>query len=133
VVAADISSHADHAGRGGWTWYTGAAGWMYRIGIEEILGLRRHGGTFEIAPCIPTSWAGYSIVWRFLGATYEIEVQNPERRSGGVAEAWCDGRPVDPWRIPLADDRGTHRIRAVLGEARPRPAPVPDATLLSSS
>jgi cyclic beta-1,2-glucan synthetase len=133
VVAADVSAHADHAGRGGWTWYTGSAGWMYRIGIEEILGLRRHGSAFAIDPCIPTWWPGFSIVWRFLGATYEIEVGNPERRSRGVARAWFDGLPVDPERMPLADDRATHRIKVVLGEVQSRPAPFTDLTVLSSS
>jgi cellobiose phosphorylase len=132
VVAADVSSHPEHAGRGGWTWYTGSAGWMFRIGVEEILGLRRHGPSFELDPCIPTSWPGYSLVWRFSGATYEIEVVNPERRSRGVAQAWVDGRAVDPWRIPLAGDRGTHRIRVVMGEGPPRPAPEPDLAVFSS-
>ena len=101
-------------------------------GAEEILGLRRHGPSFELDPCIPTSWPGYSLVWRFGGATYEIEVVNPEHRSRGVAQAWIDGRAVDPWKIPLADDRGTHRIRVVMGEGRPRPAPEPNLAVFSS-
>jgi cyclic beta-1,2-glucan synthetase len=132
VVAADVSSHPEHAGRGGWTWYTGSAGWMFRIGVEEILGLRRHGPGFELDPCIPSSWPGYSLVWRFSGATYEIEVVNPERRTRGVAQAWIDGRAVDPWQIPLADDRGTHHIRVVMGEGRPRPVPELDLAVFSS-
>jgi cyclic beta-1,2-glucan synthetase len=133
VVAADVSSHPEHAGRGGWTWYTGSAGWMFRIGLEEILGLRRHGASFELDPCIPSSWPGYSLVWRFLGTTYEIEVENPERRSRGVALAFIDGRPADPWRIPLAGDGGTHRIRVVMGEGPPRPEPEPDLAAVLAS
>jgi cyclic beta-1,2-glucan synthetase len=133
VVAADISAHPDHAGRGGWTWYTGAAGWMYRIGIEEILGLRRHGDAFTVDPCIPTAWPGYALIWRFRGASYEIEVRNPEGRSCGVAQATYDGQPVDPRRMPFADDGGTHRITVVLGEAPASPRRASDATVLSSS
>jgi cyclic beta-1,2-glucan synthetase len=133
VVAADISSHPDHAGRGGWTWYTGAAGWMYRIAVEEILGLRRRGRSFAVDPCIPSAWPGYALVWRFRGARYEIEVQNPERRSRGIAQAWYDGRPADARLLPLADDEGTHRITVVLGEERTRAKRPSDATVVSSS
>ena len=133
VVAADVSSHPDHAGRGGWTWYTGAAGWMYRIAIEEILGLRRTGRTFAVDPCIPTAWPGFALAWRFGGARYEIEVKNPEHRSRGIAEAWNDGKAVDPLHMPLADDGATHHITVVLGEEPSSPRAVSDATVVSSS
>jgi cyclic beta-1,2-glucan synthetase len=119
VVAADVSAHPGHAGRGGWTWYTGSAAWMYRIGIEEILGLRRHGRSFELSPCIPSSWPAFSISWRHGGTRFEIEVKNPDRRCRGVAEAYLDGQPVEPRNIPLLDDGGTHRVRVVLGRGRP--------------
>ena len=65
VVAGDVYAHPQHAGRGGWTWYTGSAGWMYRAGLESILGLQRHGATFAIDPCIPASWPEFAIAWRF--------------------------------------------------------------------
>jgi cyclic beta-1,2-glucan synthetase len=116
VVAADIASQADRVGRGGWTWYTGSAGWMYRIGLEEVLGLRRRGRTLELAPCIPAAWPGFSAEWRVGGSRYEIEVTNPSRRSRGIARAFHDGRSVDPRRIPLVDDGARHRIEIVLGE-----------------
>lgn len=122
VVAADASAHPEHVGRGGWTWYTGSAGWMYRIGVEELLGLRRHGDAFEIEPCIPATWAGYSMAWRFGRARYEIEVVNPEARCRGVAAVELDGRAVDPRRIPLSDAAGEHRVRVVLGEPGSSPA-----------
>jgi cyclic beta-1,2-glucan synthetase len=115
VVAGDVSAHPSHAGRGGWSWYTGSAGWMYRAGLESILGLRRRGLSFEIDPCIPASWPEYSIAWRFGKTHYEIVVSNPERRCRGVRSTEIDGAPVDPRSIPLADDGGTHRIRVVLG------------------
>src|SRR4029453_10983072 len=105
-----------HAGRGGWTWYTGSAGWMYRVGLEEILGLERRGAAFSIDPCIPATWPGFKVLWKSEGATFEIEVDNQARRCRGVARALCDGRPVDPGPIPLAADGRTHRIQVVMGE-----------------
>ena len=88
---------------------------MYRAGLESILGLRRRGATFEMDPCIPSSWPEYAIVWRFGRTRYEIAVSNPERRCRGIAEAELDGAPVDPRAIPLVDDGGTHQVRLVLG------------------
>jgi cyclic beta-1,2-glucan synthetase len=122
VIAGDVCAHPAHAGRGGWTWYTGSAGWMYRAGLESILGLRRRGAAFELDPCIPASWPGYEITWRFGGTLYEIAVSNPKRRCRGVAEARLDGAPVDFRAVPLVDDGVPHRLRLVLGDA-PVPAP----------
>ena len=119
VVAADVYAHAAHTGRGGWTWYTGSAGWMYRVGLEAILGLRVHGKELELDPCIPTVWPGYRLTWRFGRTRYEVVVENPERRCRGVAEAELDGAPVDARRIPIEDDGGAHRVRVVIG-ATPR-------------
>jgi cyclic beta-1,2-glucan synthetase len=116
VVAGDVYSHPAHTGRAGWTWYTGSAGWMYRAGLESILGLRRHGGTFEVAPCIPTVWPGFSVDWRFGAALYHIEVENPNGLTRGVAHAELDGEPVDAGRIPLVDDGKAHSVRIVLGD-----------------
>jgi cyclic beta-1,2-glucan synthetase len=119
VTAGDVYAHPAHAGRGGWTWYTGSAGWMYRAGLESILGLKRHGGSIELDPCIPSAWPEYTVVWRHGSTTYEISVANPERRCRGVAEAELDGEPVDPAAIPLVDDGATHRVHAVLRAASP--------------
>jgi cyclic beta-1,2-glucan synthetase len=124
VVAGDVYAHPAHAGRGGWTWYTGSAGWMYRAGLESILGLRRRGSTFEMDPCIPSSWPEYAIVWSFGQTRYEITVSNPERQCRGVAEAKLDGAPVDPRAIPLVDDGGTHRVRLVVGGLKELAPPV---------
>jgi len=120
VVAADVYAHPAHTGRGGWTWYTGSAGWMYRVGLEAILGLRVHGESFELDPCIPTVWPGYSISWRHRGGRYEIAVENPEHRCRGVAEAELDDEAVDPRHIPLRDDGQEHRVRIIIGASRPR-------------
>jgi cyclic beta-1,2-glucan synthetase len=97
---------------------------MYRAGLESILGLKRHGASFELDPCIPGAWPEYSIVWRFGRSGYEISVSNPQHRCRGIAEAELDGNPVDPAAIPLVDDGVTHRVRVVLGERMqisPRP------------
>ncbi len=120
AVAGDVYARAPHAGRGGWSWYTGSAGWMYRAGLESILGLRRRGATFVVAPCIPSSWREYEIVWQCGSARYEITVTNPDRRCRGVASAELDGAPVNAAAIPLADDGRVHQVRVVLGDRADR-------------
>jgi cyclic beta-1,2-glucan synthetase len=115
VVAADVYDSPAHVGRGGWTWYTGSAGWLHRVGLEELLGLRRKGKYFSLDPCIPSSWPGFSLVWRFGGSRYEVAVFNPSRCCRGVKSAELDGKSVDPKRIPLRDDGREHRLRLSLG------------------
>jgi cyclic beta-1,2-glucan glucanotransferase len=121
VVAGDVYARPPHAGRGGWSWYTGSAGWMYRAGLESILGLRRLGDTFVVDPCIPTSWREYGITWKYLDSRYEITVSNPNRRCRGVATATVDGVCVDAAAIPLVNDHRTHDVQIVLGEERRPP------------
>ena len=117
VAAADVYSAAPHVGRGGWTWYTGSAGWMYRAGVEAILGLRRQGGFLLLDPCIPGDWPGFEIVFRHAATRYEIAVENPHGVSRGIGSAELDGQPLSelPIRLRLCDDGATHRLRAVLG------------------
>jgi cyclic beta-1,2-glucan synthetase len=83
-----------------------------------MLGLRRHGTTFEMDPCIPAAWPSFSIAWRFGGTRYEIDAANPMRHCRGVASASLDGVECDPRAIPLTDDGGTHRVSIVLGHRR---------------
>jgi cyclic beta-1,2-glucan synthetase len=109
----------------GWTWYTGAAGWLYRVGVESILGLRRHGATFEVDPCIPSSWPGFELCWQLGRTRYEITVTNAEGRCRGVGAASLDGVAVDSRGIPLVDDGRTHEVRVALC-ARERDAHVAD-------
>lgn len=118
VMAGDVYARAPHTGRGGWSWYTGAAGWMYRVGLESILGLRRRGDTFGIDPCIPARWPQFRIVWSYMTTLYEITVLNPDRRCRGVASAAVDGAAVSHTAIPLVDDGAVHQVRIVLGGAR---------------
>jgi cyclic beta-1,2-glucan synthetase len=116
VLAGDVFAHRAHAGRAGWSWYTGSAGWMYRAGLESILGVFRRGAFLELDPCIPRAWPGFQVVWSFGRTRYAIDVSNPEGRSGGVSLALLDGAPVDPGAIPLLDDGRLHELRVVLGE-----------------
>jgi cyclic beta-1,2-glucan synthetase len=123
VMAADVYAHPAHIGRGGWTWYTGSSAWMYRLGLESILGLRRRGNCFTIAPCIPGSWDGFAMRWRHRQGLYEIGVENPGHRSRGVREAFLDGARVDPRAIPILEDGALHRLRVVMGDAPGVPTP----------
>src|SRR5207247_8906043 len=77
VVAADVYAEPPHVGRGGWTWYTGSAAWMYRAGLESILGFRRRGARLEVDPCIPRAWPGFTIAFRSHPARYEVLGGNP--------------------------------------------------------
>ena len=116
VVAGDVYAGPQHMGRGGWTWYTGSAGWLYRAGIEWILGFRVRGNTLSIDPCIPQGWPCYSIVFRYQSTAYRIRVENPKGVSRGIAMAELDGQPLhNSANVPLVDDGGEHHVRVVLG------------------
>ena len=114
VVAADVYSATSHVGRGGWTWYTGSAGWMYRAGIESILGLQQRGDRLRIAPCIPSDWPGFELTVRQGKTRYHIVVENRSRSSGTVSQAELDGQTLvltAGLDVPL--DGGEHRLRVV--------------------
>jgi len=117
VVAADVYAAADHLGRGGWTWYTGSAAWLYRAGMEEILGLRLDQSSLHLDPCIPNGWPGFELVLRRGSTHFAIRVDNPESVAKGIASARIDGVDVTEWplRIDLADDGKTHEILIVMG------------------
>jgi cyclic beta-1,2-glucan synthetase len=124
VVAADVYAHPMHGGRGGWTWYTGSAGWMYQAAVRALLGLRRHADTISVNPCIPSVWPEYTLAWRIGGTRYRFVVENPEHRSRGIASAELDGTPVDPGAIPWADDGREHEVRIILGARAAAVSPV---------
>ena len=115
AVAADIYAHPMHVGRGGWTWYTGSAGWMYQAAVQALLGLRRTGTTFSVSPCIPTVWPQFSFEWRAGRTRYRILVLNPGHVCCGVGSATLDGASVDATAIPLHDDGGLHEVTVVIG------------------
>ncbi|HEX7185386.1 MAG TPA: glucoamylase family protein [Thermoanaerobaculia bacterium] len=120
VMAGDVYAEPGHLGRGGWTWYTGSAGWMYRAGVEWILGLRLRGDVLSIDPAIPRAWPSYEAVLRHGAAQYTITVENPRGATRGVAEAELDGAPVPVPSGGAAEltlvEEGLHRIRVVLGD-----------------
>jgi cyclic beta-1,2-glucan synthetase len=116
VVAGDVYAEPPHVGRGGWTWYTGSAGWLYRAGLESILGLRVRGTTLAVDPCIPRNWPSYSVAFRYRSATYQIRVNNQSGISRGVASVNLDGKiVVDRANIPLVDDGAAHRVIVEMG------------------
>jgi cyclic beta-1,2-glucan synthetase len=117
AVAADVYSVAPHVGRGGWTWYTGAAGWLYRAGIESILGFHKQGDHLLLSPCIPNHWRRFEITFRHATARYEIVVENPSGVSQGVVSIVVDDTPLPDRtsRILLQDDGAHHRVQVVLG------------------
>jgi cellobiose phosphorylase len=115
VVAADVYSHPDHVGRGGWTWYTGSGGWMYRLGLEAILGLRRAGNSLRVDPCIPQGWSGYVVDYRHGETRYRISVQNQSGVNRGVTEVTFDGEPVQSGDIPLLKDGSQHHVLVAMG------------------
>jgi cyclic beta-1,2-glucan synthetase len=117
VVAADVYSVAPHIGRGGWTWYTGSAGWMYRAALEAILGFHLQGTHLVLSPCIPKHWPRFELVFKHRSTRYEIAVANPNGVSRGVVASTLDGLalPAGEPRIQLLDDGATHRIEVILG------------------
>jgi len=117
VIAADVYAESPHIGRGGWTWYTGSAGWMYRAGIEWMLGFRLRGAALFIDPCIPRIWGGFSVHFRYHASRYEITVENPKGVTRGVERVEVDGARVElgPQGLPLLDDGAPHRVRIWMG------------------
>lgn len=115
VVAADVYTAPGHLGRGGWTWYTGSASWLYRVGLEAILGFQKHGDELEIRPRVPTSWSEYSITYRYGQSTYEIVVHDPGAMEGGDVHIVVDDTAVDGARFTLVDDGTRHTV-----QVRPR-------------
>ncbi len=116
VLSADIYSESPHARRGGWTWYTGAAGWYYRAGLEYILGLQVRGDKLVFEPCIPKTWRDYSIVYQYKNTRYEITVENPNGLSRGIGLLELDGESqLNSNSISLQDDGQQHQVRVVLG------------------
>jgi len=114
VVAADVYASHPHIGRGGWTWYTGASGWMYQAGLEGILGFQRHGDTLVIKPCIPSSWPGYRLTYQFKTTKYEIIVENPRNRMTGCETITLDEEVLLEPTILLTDDGQVHTVRFTL-------------------
>jgi cyclic beta-1,2-glucan synthetase len=117
VACADVYSAAQHVGRGGWTWYTGSSGWMYRTAVEGILGIHVRGRMLVVNPCIPRAWNGFEVTHRYGASRYRITVENPHGVSQGVVKASLDGQEISasPCRIALVDDGAYHYGVITLG------------------
>jgi cyclic beta-1,2-glucan synthetase len=117
VIAADIYSVPPHIGRGGWTWYTGSSGWMYRLGIEAILGISRVGNSLNINPCIPRHWTGFKMDYRFGSTYYKISVENPHNVNRSIlgGQVVVDGIALPGNSISLMDDGQPHEVHVLMG------------------
>jgi cellobiose phosphorylase len=115
VIAADVYASPQHPGRGGWTWYTGSAGWMYRIALETIAGFRLRGDHFTLDPVIPRAWPSFTVRYRSGATRYTITVENPRGVSRGVELVQVDGSQAVGTAVPLVDDGQDHEVRVIMG------------------
>ena len=115
VIAADVYSIPPHNGRGGWTWYTGSGSWMYRLGLEAILGVRRRGDVLRISPCIPGAWPGFTITYRHGAAVYHIQVLNPKGVNRGVEQILLEGEVLSGNDIPLSEEKQRYEVVVRMG------------------
>ena len=133
VACADIYSMPPHVGRGGWTWYTGSAGWVYRTALEWLLGFRLQGDTLTLDPCISRGWPGFEITYRHRSSRYEISVENPLGVCRGILAVKLDGKMLEGSAkslIPLADDGATHQVQIILGISL---CPIPDRLKIATA
>jgi cellobiose phosphorylase len=133
IVAADIYALPPHTGAGGWTWYTGAAGWMYRLIVESLLGLRLEVDRLSFTPCLPPDWQSFTLSYRYRETTYAITVRRASERDG--VRLVVDGIEQNEGSIRLVDDRQPHTVEVEIGRAddsSPAIAEPPPASSLPS-
>jgi cellobiose phosphorylase len=109
VVAADVYAVPPHTGRGGWTWYTGSAAWMYRLIVESLLGLGLEAGKLRMSPCLPAGWKGFKMHYRYRETVYHISVTQTPAENGGM-RVIVDGTEQHGRAVPLVDDHKEHRV-----------------------
>jgi cyclic beta-1,2-glucan synthetase len=112
VLAADVYAREPHAGRGGWTWYTGSAGWLYRLITESFLGLRQEGNKLKFVPCIPAEWESFKVHYRYRNTVYHIAVLQKQGAQEMIVTA--DGMEQGDKMVTLTDDRGEHNVEVVV-------------------
>jgi cellobiose phosphorylase len=110
VVAADVYAVTPHVGRGGWTWYTGSAGWMYRLLVETLLGVNLEGDKLRLAPRLPSAWTSFKIHYRYRQTVYHITVSRLAAESDDAKRLSLDGEEISGTTIPLVDDRQEHAV-----------------------
>jgi cyclic beta-1,2-glucan synthetase len=116
VAPGDVYAVPPHTGRGGWTWYTGSAGWMYRAALEYILGFKLQGDRLRIDPCTPRFWREFEIAYRRGRTTYRIKVENPHALNCGVANVVLDGQKSASDEIKLVNDDRVHEVLVTIEE-----------------
>ena len=122
VACADVYSVAPHIGRGGWTWYTGTAAWLYRAGLEAVLGFRLRGDRLRIVPCIPKHWPGFQLTYRRRGrlhaiTSFEITVDNSALIGSGVTRIELDDAELSAsGDVALVDDGRVHTLHITVGQ-----------------
>jgi cellobiose phosphorylase len=110
VIAADVYAVAPHVGRGGWTWYTGSAGWMYRLLMETLLGVNLEGDQLRLAPRMPATWTTYKVHYRYRQTVYHITITRAADEAAGRNPLTLDGQELSGETIPLRDDRREHAV-----------------------
>ncbi|MTI67917.1 MAG: glycosyl transferase [Firmicutes bacterium] len=115
VMAADVYAVSPHDGRGGWTWYTGTAGWMYKVGLEDILGFKKVDNRIYLNPCIPSDWPEYTMKYNYNDSQYIINIKNPNKIYEGIKEIKYDKKVIDKDYIELKNDNKDHNIEVILG------------------
>jgi cellobiose phosphorylase len=116
VIAADVYAVAPHAGRGGWTWYTGSAGWMYRLLIESLLGVNLLGDQLRLAPRMPKSWTTYKVHYRYRQTVYHITITRCPAELEEAGMLTLDGQAIPGGTIPLCDDSREHAVEMRFSE-----------------
>ncbi len=114
VVAADIYAVGPHVGRGGWTWYTGSAAWMYRLIVESLLGLELRGDRLKVAPCLPADWSGFTVHYRYRETVYHITVHG-EPPQAGATRLRMDDQEQDGVDVPMVNDQREHWVEMWVG------------------
>ncbi|MGZ8516073.1 MAG: GH36-type glycosyl hydrolase domain-containing protein [Chitinophagaceae bacterium] len=114
VIAADVYGVKEHKGRGGWTWYTGSAGWMYQLILESFIGLKRKGNTLSFAPCLPTEWPGVKLNYRYMDTVYSIELIQSQEETGTATRLIVDGIEEHGGAIFMQNDGAPHNVKVYL-------------------
>lgn len=114
VIAADVYAESMHKGRGGWTWYTGSAGWMYQLIIGSFIGLTREGDTLKFKPCVPAEWKNFEVSYQYLNSNYHIQFEQSASEVDKPMIISLDGTVQDRGIIPLSDDGNTHEVKIEL-------------------
>ena len=114
VLPGDVYGAENLAGRGGWTWYTGSSSWYYKVGIENILGIKIEKGYLKVEPCIPKEWKEYSVRYRVKNSIYNIKVKNFNGKNTGVEHFFVDGKEIDDKKIYLDENMGIKEIEVFL-------------------